>query len=270
MRINQNVMSLNASRALTTSNAQLGKSLEKLSSGLRINRAADDASGLVVSQQLRAQLSGLNQAVRNAQDGISVVQTAEGALTEVHSMLTRMRELAVQAANTGANDTEARDAAKAEIDELALEITRISDSTKFGASTNLLSGYSGEFQIGALATETLTITVADVDATQLGVNNLDVSSTANAGTSITAIDGAISDISEERMKLGAAQNRFESIVSNLSVTVENLTAAESRVRDTDMAKEMAAFTRAQILAQAGTSMLAQANSVPQSALKLLQ
>jgi flagellin len=270
MRINQNVMSLNASRALSTSNASLGKSLEKLSSGLRINRAADDAAGLVVSQKLRAQVSGLNQAIRNAQDGVSVVQTAEGALNEVHSMLTRMRELAVQAANVGANDTDARDAAKEEIDALATEITRISDSTKFG-STNLLDGsYAGEFQIGALATESLSVNIGDMDATTLGVNALLVDTAANAGTTITAIDQAITDVSTQRQELGAVQNRFESIVNNLSVTVENLTAAESRVRDTDMAKEMAAFTRSQILSQAGTAMLAQANAVPQAALKLLQ
>jgi flagellin len=270
MRINQNIMSLNASRTLSATSVQLGKSLEKLSSGSRINRAADDASGLVVSQKLRAQLSGLTQAIRNAQDGVSVVQTAEGSLTEVHSMLTRMRELAVQAANVGGNDADARTAAKTEIDQLASEITRISDTTKFG-STNLLDGsYSGDFQVGALAGESINVAVADVDATALGVNALLVDTAANAATSITAIDAAIDTVSTERQNLGAAQNRFESIVNNLSVTVENLTAAESRVRDTDMAKEMANFTKNQILSQAGTAMLAQANQVPQSVLKLLQ
>jgi flagellin len=270
MRINQNIMSLNASRSLAATSNQMGKSLEKLSSGLRINRAGDDASGLVVSQKLRAQISGLNQSVRNAQDGISVVQTAEGALNEVHSMLTRMRELAVQAANVGANDADARTAAKTEIDQLADEITRISDTTKFGSVSLLDGSYSGDFQVGALAGETVNVAVADVDATALSVNALLVDTAANAATSITAIDAAIDTVSTERQTLGAAQNRFESIVNNLSVTVENLSAAESRVRDTDMAKEMAQFTKNQILSQAGTSMLAQANSAPQSILKLLQ
>jgi flagellin len=270
MRINQNIMSINASRTLSATSTQLGKSLEKLSSGSRINRAADDASGLVVSQKLRAQLSGLNQAIRNSQDGVSVVQTAEGALTEVHAMLTRMRELAVQAANVGGNDADARTAAKTEIDQLAAEITRISDTTKFGA-TNLLDGsYSGDFQVGALAGESINVAVADVDATALGVDALLVDTAANASTTITAIDAAIDTVSSERQTLGAAQNRFESIVNNLAVTVENLTAAESRVRDTDMAKEMANFTKNQILAQAGTAMLAQANQAPQNVLRLLQ
>jgi flagellin len=269
MRINQNPMAVNANRNLAATTVNLGKSLEKLSSGYRINRASDDAAGLVISQKLRAQLSGLNQAIRNAQDGVSVVQTAEGALTEVHSMLTRMRELSVAAANAGANDTDARTAAQDEVDALALEITRIADSTKFG-STALIDGtYTAQaFQVGALASETISVTIANSDAATLGVDALDLD--AAAGAAITAVDSAIADVSAERAKLGAVQNRFESIVNNLSVTTENLTASESRIRDTDMAKEMAAFTRNQILSQAGTAMLAQANAIPQAVLRLLQ
>lgn len=270
MRINQNIMAFNAYRNLSTTNNQMGKSLEKLSSGFRINRAADDAAGLVISQGLRAQVSGLKQATRNAQDGISVVQTAEGALSEVHSMLNRMRDLAVQAANTGSNDSAAIAAAQAEVDELALEITRVADTTKFG-SRNLLDGtYTatvGVFQVGANSGETISVGVADQDATALGVNAVDLNNTTAA---LSAIDGAVGSVSSTRGQLGAVQNRFESVINNLQVTTENLAASESRIRDTDMALEMVAFTRTQILSQAGTSMLAQANQAPQSVLGLLR
>jgi flagellin len=268
MRINQNSMAINAYRSLSSNNVNLGKSLEKLSSGFRINRAADDAAGLVISQGLRAQVSGLRQATRNAQDGISVVQTAEGALNEVHTMLNRMRDLSVQAANTGSNDATAISAAQDEIDELAAEITRISDNTKFGQKALLDGSYNGDFQIGANSGETLNITIADVDATGLGVDALDVD--ADASGAITAIDAAIADVSEIRGELGAKQNRFESIINNLQVTTENLVASESRIRDTDMAAEMTSFTKSQILTQASTAMLAQANQVPQSVLSLLR
>ncbi len=268
MRINQNSMAINAYRNLSSNNIMLGKSLEKLSSGFRINRAADDASGLVISQGLRAQVSGLRQATRNAQDGISVVQTAEGALNEVHTMLNRMRDLAVQSANTGSSDATAVAAAQAEIDELASEITRISDNTKFGQKALLDGTYNGDFQIGANAGETLNITVADTDATALAVNALNVST--GAGAAITAVDAAIATVSATRGTLGAKQNRFESIINNLQVTTENLVASESRIRDTDMAAEMTNFTKGQILSQASTSMLAQANQVPQSVLALLR
>jgi flagellin len=273
MRINQNVMAFNASRNLSTTNVQLGKSLEKLSSGFRINRAADDAAGLVISQGLRAQISGLKQATRNAQDGISVVQTAEGALNEVHTMLNRMRDLAVQAANVGGNDADARAAAQAEIDALATEITRVSDSTRFGG-VNLLDGsYSGVFQVGANSGETTAaVTIADLDATGLAVNALDVTTADGTGqaAAITALDAAIATVSTTRGDLGALQNRFESMINNLSVTTENLAASESRIRDTDMASEMVSFTRNQVLQQAGTAMLAQANQVPQTILSLLR
>ena len=269
MRINQNTMALNAYRNLSTTNMAMSKSLEKLSSGLRINRAADDAAGLVISQGLRAQVSGLKQATRNAQDGISVVQTAEGALNEVQNMLNRMRDLAVQAANTGTNDTDARAAGQAEVDQLASEITRISTSTKFGKLA-LLDGTftAAAFQVGSDSGDTINVTIAKADATTLGVNAL-VLDTA-AGAAITSLDAAIKTVSTTRGTLGATQNRFESTIANLQVSVENLSASESRIRDTDMAQEMTNFTRNQILQQAGTAMLAQANSAPQSVLRLLQ
>ena len=271
LRINQNIAAMNAYRNLTVTDGQMSKSLEKLSSGFRINRAADDAAGLSISEGLRSQVRGLNMAVRNAQDGISVVQTAEGALTETHSILQRMRELAVQAANEGAADATARQAAQDEVDELALELTRISDTTAFGSSTLLDGTFSGIFQIGANSGETLTVAIGtDFDATGLGVNALDLVTSGSASTAITTIDTAIGTVSTNRATLGATQNRLEHTIANLSVAAENLAASESRIRDTDMAQEMVAFTRSQILQQAGTAMLAQANQAPQSVLSLLR
>ncbi len=397
MRINQNVMANNASRNLSNTNIMLGKSLEKLSSGFRINRAADDAAGLVVSQGLRAQVSGLKQASRNAQDGISVVQTAEGALNEVHTMLGRMRDLAVQAANSGGNDTASKAAAQAEINALKTEINRVSDSTRFGG-VNLLdgsygktagqlsafdangsiafvagdtinvsvtggsgsvsvslqagtftgasaassiessvkaallatgnatdaaaannfkatfsavgaggaftlsngsaaaiavtdgtgtplvdatlgglvgtvaaaTGTGGTFQIGANSGETVALSIADTDAAALGLAALDVTSDLGAAAAITSLDSAIASVSTTRGNLGALQNRFESMINNLQVTTENLSASESRIRDTDMAQEMVSFTKNNVLLQAGTAMLSQANQVPQSILSLLR
>ena len=267
MRINNNVAAFNAYRNTTASSNGLSKTLEKLSSGFRINRAADDAAGLVISQNLRAQISGLRTATRNVQDGISVVQTAEGALNEVHSMLTRMRELAVQSANAGANDSDAIAAAQAEVDSLIDEIDHISDETTFG-SINLLDGsYSGVFQVSQASGDTVTVTVTTLDASTLGVDALTLTGTVSA---ISAIDSAITAVSTARGDLGAMQNRFESMVNNLQVGVENLTASESRIRDADMALEMVSFTKSQILLQAGTAMMAQANNVPQSVLRLMQ
>lgn len=279
MRINQNIQAFNAYRNLSTTNTAMGKSLEKLSSGFRINRAADDAAGLVISQGLRAQVSGLRQATRNAQDGISVVQTAEGALNEVHTMLNRMRDLAVQAANTGSNDASARAAAQTEIEQLTEEITRISNTTKFGAQKLLDGSFAGDFQVGADEGDTLTINIAAASAVSLGLATaganpgdpdvIDIDVTTDAGAAITAIDAAIAQVSDTRGKLGAFQNRFESTIANLQVTTENLSASESRIRDTDMALEMVSFTRHQILLQAGTAMLGQANALPQGILRLL-
>jgi flagellin len=407
MRINQNIMAFNAYRNLSTTNSLLGKSLEKLSSGYRINRAADDAAGLVISQGLRAQVSGLRQASRNAQDGVSVVQTAEGALTEVHSMLQRIRDLVVQAANTASNDSAARTAAQNEIDALRDEIDRIAQTTSFGAQalldgsfgaqsartstttagnasgvtvnsgslsfhltldsgnatttsvdvvltagtyataasweaelqskidsatavsgwtgsvtvqvrdlgggawttqlirnstsddtgiqlTNVLTGLPGQieatsgavsntgggvFQVGSNVTSTnqITVSISDIrieSGTNGGVfwslSNVDVEDTSYHTSSQGLIDDAIEAISTLRGQLGASQNRFESTIANLQTTTENLAASESRIRDTDMALEMVTFTRHQILLQAGTAMLAQANAAPQSVLRLLQ
>ncbi len=373
MRINNNVAAFNANRNLSTSNMSLGKSLEKLSSGFRINRAGDDAAGLVISQGLRAQASGLQQATRNAQDGISVVQTAEGALTEVHSMLNRMRDLAVQSANTGSNDADAIAASQAEYDELSSEITRISGATKFGskslldgtfgnlngttgteaafddntgavggtmnitygaddtalavtitaggtakemvdeingqfkdaglglrasvaispngatfsiagpetfdvvdgaddlsiadAAASAVTGTGGAFQVGANSGEQINVSIGAMDATTLGIATGDLA--ADAGAAIEALDAAIADVSTLRGELGAKQNRFESTINNLQVSNENIVASESRIRDTDMATEMTNFTKQQILQQAGTAMLGQANSLPQGVLRLL-
>jgi flagellin len=409
MRINQNVMANNASRNLASTNAMLGKSMEKLSSGFRINRAADDAAGLVISQGLRAQVSGLKQATRNAQDAISVVQTAEGALNEVHTMLTRMRDLSVQAANTGGNDAASRTAAQSEINQLATEITRVSTDTKFGGTalldgsygvsastlagaataptgtadnwtalaaastfsiaiagtaavtidatgftgssaqiasqlttaanaaltaagsvyagkvsftgqynttlnqnftgaadtgsislsvtglqagksatlanvgagapltalglgttTSTTSGAGGNFQIGSNSGQLVQVSIASTSASTLGVNALDVTSDSGSASAITALDAAIASVSTTRGTLGAMQNRFDSMINNLQVTTENISASESRIRDTDMAQEMVTLTKNQVLLQAGTAMLAQANQIPQSVLKLLQ
>jgi flagellin len=404
VRINQNIMAFNAYRNLASTQGVMAKSLEKLSSGYRINRAADDASGLVISQGLRAQVSGLRQATRNAQDGVSVVQTAEGALNEVHSMLNRVRDLIVQSANTASSDSNARQAAQNEITQLRSEIDRIAGTTSFG-SQKLLNGqfgaqaaqsttavtttsgaltvgasntfdltvdtgsgaslsvtvtltagaynsaasyqtelngalstalatagftgsvtaevrdlgsgawavdvtrastasgtgikignagagvkgvtagtYSvsnttgGVFQVGANVTSTdqISLSIADLRITNgttgafTALAGIDVTNTATHGTAQSLIDAAITKVSDIRGSLGAVQNRFESTIANLQVTTENLAASESRIRDTDMALEMVSFTRHQVLVQAGTAMLAQANSAPQSVLRLLQ
>jgi flagellin len=276
MRINQNIAAFNAYRNLSNTQLQQNSSLEKLSSGFRINRAADDASGLVRSENLRSEVGGLKVALRNAQDGISVIQTAEGALTESHSILQRMRDLAVQSSNTGANNGESLAANQAEFDQLALELDRIATDTKFGGKELLDGDYEGVFQLGAHAGQNETVAIGGMDSATLGVAtagadaddpNVAIALDADA---IALIDGAIEKVSAQRSELGAFQNRFESTIRNISVTVENLSAAESRIRDTDMAEEMVNFTRSQILSQAGTAMLAQANQVPQSVLSLLR
>jgi flagellin len=267
MRINQNIAALNAYRNLSTSQGQMGKSLEKLSSGFRINRAADDAAGLTKSEGLRAEIRGTNQAVRNAQDGISLVQTAEGALNEVHSILQRMRELAVSAANTATNDGVAE---QAEVTELLSELNAIGTRTEFSGQ-QVFNGAARTFQVGANATDTMSVTIAALSSTSVG--GVDISSVnvdTGAAAAITTLDSAIAGVSTQRSNLGATQNRFEHTIANLQVASENLSASESRIRDTDMAAEMVSFTRSQILQQAGTAMLAQANQVPQSVLSLLR
>ncbi|MAY98814.1 flagellin [uncultured Nocardioides sp.] len=376
LRINQNIDAVNSYRNLSVTQGQMSKSLEKLSSGFRINRAADDAAGLAISEGLRSQIGGLKVAVRNTQDGVSVVQTAEGALTETHSILQRMRDLAVQSANDS-NDSDSRNAINAEATALKSELTRIADKTTFN-NVNLLDGSftAKEFQVGYAANDTITVSISsgagasggevhttsgaavsgadfttadwnitqggvsvDVDlsaatgtlsavttlnadagfaanflaeqgdngelvitskqsgvttdiavtdgagatlgasadgttggfnAAGLGVDTIDLSSQSGATSAITALDTAIGNVSTARANLGALQNRFEHTINNLNVTSENLSASESRIRDTDMAQEMMAFTRSQILSQAGTAMLAQANQAPQSVLSLLR
>ena len=273
MRINQNIAAYNSFRNLSATNTQLGKSLEKLSSGFRINRAADDAAGLAKSESLRAEIRGSRQAIRNAQDGVSFVQTAEGALNEVHSILQRMRELAVDAANTATTDGVAQ---QAEIDELISEIAAIGNNSTF-AGKKVFQDYSASgsaltFHVGSGAGQTLSVSadlaLTSADVFGAPVSGVDVDGAAD--TAIGLIDAAITAVSTTRATLGATQNRLEHTIANLSVAVENLSASESRVRDTDMAEEMVAFTRHQIMVQAGTAMLAQANQVPGSVLTLLQ
>jgi len=261
---------LNAHRNMTGNTATAGKSMEKLSSGLRINRAGDDAAGLAISEKMRGQIRGLDQASRNSQDSISLIQTAEGALNETHSILQRMRELAVQGAND-TNVTVDRTAIKAEIDQLSSEITRIANQTEFNEQKLLDNSFSGkQFQVGANKGQTISLSISGMKATDLGVSGLTVASTANANTSISSIGAAIAKVSTERSKLGALQNRLEHTINNLGTASENLTAAESRVRDVDMAKEMMTFSKNNILQQAAQAMLAQANQQPQGVLQLLR
>lgn len=281
MQINNNIAANNSYRNLTNTQNDLSKSLEKLSSGLRINRAADDAAGLAISEGLRSQVGGLTVAARNAQDGISVIQTAEGALTEVHSILQRMRDLAVQA-GADSNNTDSRLAIKGESDALSEELGRIGASTNFNGIQllGLASGAAGAatnltFQVGAgsdVTSNQITVDLSGVDlgALKATTGALTFDSAANAALSIAALDTAITGISSARADLGAVQNRFESTIKSLNVSKENLSAAESRIRDTDMASEMVKYTRSNVLSQAGTAMLAQANQSNQGVLQLLR
>ncbi|MDU2241227.1 flagellin [Paenibacillus timonensis] len=268
MFINTNVGALNANRNLNFNNTQMGKTMEKLSSGYRINRAADDAAGLAISEKMRFQINGLNQAQRNAQDGISLIQTAEGALTEVHSMLQRINTLANQAAN-GTYDSTDRAKIQLEVDELIGEISNIAATVNFNGTDLLKTSGSVTFQIGSDANTSISVSLAGMKPSDLGLSGLSVDSASAANTTIAAIKSAISTVSTQRATFGAVQNRLEHTVNNLGVMVENLSASESRIRDADMATEMTAFTKNQILVQAGTAMLAQANSAPQAVLRLL-
>lgn len=273
MQINTNVAANNSYRNLTTTQNDLSKSLEKLSSGLRINRAADDAAGLAISEGLKSQASGLGVASRNAQDAVSVIQTAEGSLGEVHSILQRVRDLAVQAGNDS-NNADSRSAIQTEVTALGAELTRISESTNFNG-IKLLDGSNASltFQIGAgdsATADQMSVNLTNVGTVATAVSALTFTSSADALTSLTAIDTQIKDVSTARASLGADQNRMESIVRNIAVSKENITAAGSRIRDTDMAEEMVKFTRANILSQAGTAMLAQANQSNQGVLQLLR
>ncbi|KJE27546.1 flagellar hook-associated protein 3 [Geobacillus kaustophilus] len=326
MRINHNIAALNTYRQLTTNTTNASKSIEKLSSGLRINRAGDDAAGLAISEKMRGQIRGLEQASRNAQDGISLIQTAEGALNEVHSILQRMRELATQAANS-TNTQADREQLQKEFNQLTSEINRIGNTTEFNTQKLLNGNVSGaspiKLQIGANTNQSFEIKIFDMRAQALGLagasgasaNNIGAATTSN-GTSVSSvlsggianakfaggtankltdvsntgtdeyaldimtfsgataaiskIDIAINTVSTERARLGSYQNRLEHTINNLDTSAENLTAAESRIRDVDMAKEMMEFTKQNILTQAAQSMLAQANQQPQSVLQLLR
>ena len=281
MRIQHNIAGINSYRNLGVNQRNLSKNLEKLSSGFRINRAGDDAAGLAISESMRSQINGLNQAAKNADDAIGLIQTAEGALTETHSMLQRMKTLATQSAN-GTYTTEARTNIQKEFDQLKTEIDRIADTTEFSGVKPLLVNNNMKFQIGTsnVTQNQLEITSVSMKAADLGKNvggaaptsldDVDLSTLDEANKGMAVIEKAITNVSDYRATLGAAQNRLEHTVNNLNVTSENITAAESRIRDTDMADEMTAFTKNNILAQAAQSMLAQANAQPQGILSLLQ
>ncbi len=272
LSINTNVMSLNAQRNLGNSQSALAKSMQRLSSGLRINSAKDDAAGLAISDRMTSQIRGLNQAARNANDGISLAQTAEGALQETTNILQRMREIAVQSAND-TNTTSDRTSLNAEVTQLKAEINRIADNTAFNGKTLLDGSFSvtgAVFQVGANEGQTISVTIGAADATTLAVNTISVGTQASSGSAITAIDTAIASIDTIRGDLGAVQNRFESTISNLSNVSENLSAARSRILDADIAQETSAMTKQNILQQAGVAILAQANQAPQLALSLLQ
>ncbi|MCM3158998.1 flagellin Hag [Bacillus subtilis] len=275
MRINHNIAALNTLNRLSSNNSASSKNMEKLSSGLRINRAGDDAAGLAISEKMRGQIRGLEMASKNSQDGISLIQTAEGALTETHAILQRMRELTVQAGNTGTQQPEDLGAIKDEMDALIEEVDGISNRTEFNGKklldgSNSTDGFT--FQIGANAGQQLNLKIDSMSANALGVDTLDVTDFPNTpfDTQLESIDTAINNVSKQRAKLGAVQNRLEHTINNLGASSENLTAAESRIRDVDMAKEMSEFTKNNILSQASQAMLAQANQQPQNVLQLLR
>lgn len=275
MVVQHNLQAANTNRQLGITTSAQAKSTEKLSSGYKINRAADDAAGLSISEKMRSQIRGLNKASSNAQDGVSLVQTAEGALNETHSILQRMNELATQAAN-GTNTSVDRSAIRAELDQLTSEINRIQSTTQFN-TMNLLDGtFSGtakqmKLQVGALSGQSINFSIANMCATKIGLTtNLSVSTFTKAGSYMKAVQDAIEVVSKQRSAMGAIQNRLEHTIANLDTTSENTQSAESRIRDTDMASEMVTYSKNNILAQAGQSMLAQANQSTQGVLSLLQ
>ena len=273
MIINTNIMALNASNMLAGNQSTVQKSINKLSSGLRINSAADDAAGLAISEKMRSQIRGLDQAESNAQDGISLIQTAEGALQQTTDILQRMRELVVKAENGGVLSDEDREAITVEVEVLETEINRIAASTSFNGK-KLLNGEAAtnelKFKIGAntIDCDTLTVTISKMDAEALDVKELPI--VDNPSGALTKLDEAIINVSSQRAKLGAVQNRMEYAIESLSTTNENLTAAESRIRDVNMADEMVTFTKNNILQQSAMAMLAQANQQPQQILSLIQ
>lgn len=275
MVVQHNLQAANTNRQLGITTSAQAKSTEKLSSGYKINRAADDAAGLSISEKMRSQIRGLNKASSNAQDGVSLVQTAEGALNETHSILQRMNELATQAAN-GTNTSVDRSAIRAELDQLTSEINRIQSTTQFN-TMNLLDGtFSGatnqmKLQVGALSGQSIDFSIANMCATKIGLKKtLSVSTFTKAGSYMKLVQNAIEVVSKQRSAMGAIQNRLEHTIANLDTTSENTQSAESRIRDTDMASEMVTYSKNNILAQAGQSMLAQANQSTQGVLSLLQ
>ncbi|MCR5785755.1 MAG: flagellin [Eubacterium sp.] len=269
MVVQHNLTAMNANRQLGISTDNLAKSTEKLSSGYRINRAGDDAAGLAISEKMRSQIRGLDQASTNAEDGVSLIQVAEGALNETHSILQRMNELSTQAAND-TNTTIDRNSIQLEINALVSEIDRIQSTTQFN-TMNLLDGsFTGKnLQVGSLSGQKIDIDISNMNATSLGVNSLSMTSFADAGSAMTKVQSAIDIVSNQRAYLGALQNRLEHTIANLDTTSENTSAAESRIRDVDMAEEMVTYSNTNILAQAGQSMLAQANQANQGVLSLL-
>ncbi|MEG1256000.1 flagellin [Clostridium sp.] len=270
MIINHNMNAMNAHRQMGVNNTNNGKAIEKLSSGLRINRAGDDAAGLSISEKMRGQIRGLDQASRNSQDGISLIQTAEGATNETHNILQRMRELAVQSSN-GTNTSADRAQTQKEFTQLQSEINRIASQTQFNKQDLLKASQTIKFQVGANASQTISIDLKKMDTTALSVAaGITVSTAANASTAITAVDKAIQTVSSFRADLGSVQNRLESAIRSTDNSSENLQAAESRIRDVDMAKEMMTFSKTNILSQAAQAMLSQANQQPQGVLQLLR
>lgn len=271
--VNTNVSALNAQRQLINSGKSLDTAFQRLSSGFRINSAADDAAGLQISNRLTAQIQGLDQAVRNANDGISLSQVAEGAMDEITNALQRIRVLAVQSQN-GINSSADRIALQKEVSALKAEISRIAVTTQFGGVKLLDGKYSSTFLVGANAGQTISVNISRAGggfgSSGLGIAGLSISSLAGASRALASIDSAINIIDSKRADLGAIQNRFQSTIRNLSNIVENISAARSRIKDTDFAKETADLTRAQILQQASTTILSQANQRPQAALSLLQ
>ena len=272
MVVQHNLSAMNTNRQMGTVTNALSKSTEKLSSGYKINRAADDAAGLTISEKMRSQIRGLNKASSNAEDGISLIQVAEGALNETHSILQRMNELATQAAND-TNTTSDRTAIQQEMTQLTSELDRIYSTTQFN-TMNLLDGSfkAKNLQVGALSGQVIQLSISSMKASDIGIGatEIKVSSNEAAGKSMSLIQAAINKVSEERSKLGAIQNRLEHTINNLDTTSENTQAAESRVRDTDMATEMVEYSKNNILTQAGQSMLTQANQQTQGVLSLLQ
>lgn len=274
MVVKHNLQAMNSSRMLGLNTSTLSKSTEKLSSGYKINRAADDAAGLSISEKMRRQIRGLTQASANAQDGVSMVQTAEGALNEVHDMLQRLNELAVKA-NNGTLQSEDRIYIQDEVNQLVSEIDRTAENTKFNKLNLLKGGGTISLQVGAESGQTITVTMSNMDANAIGISSLSTaagvtSAPISSASSIDRIDKAIQSVSRFRSSLGAVQNRLEHTINNLDNVAENTQAAESRIRDTDMASEMVKYSNNQILAQAGQAMLAQANQANQGVLALLQ